>query len=563
MSCTVIFKQSYKARASPSSAGLNVRHLQYIATRPGAVYNQGCGFSLWGQAPGESGIRIQTDLEQAKRNAREASANHTLYRAILSVGKKDAEANGLYSRDRWEDLINNHIQTIAKEMDIKPENFCWYAAMHYSKNHPHVHLLYWDNGDQPKPEFIPKQQFEAKAERIRAEFAGEIHREEIRAVQKEQQEQIQPLRNAIQAMCLEANPEKALDLPKLYRSDALDDLSSRMAVLIRDLPAKGSLRYGYLPKEYKLKVDELIRACLEVPELKAQVEQYEKYTRQISTLYANGEAGTEAALEKAREKLHKALGNQVMESIRDIRSELRESNQVDQTSAGAFIKEAVQEIVPHLDSYQELKALLPNERIPANRMEYQIPGYHDQMNKVVGEIMSDARVRLRLQGYALNMAGIDLKAKPDAPREWASSAKEDTAVVQPAAETETQAPVVPKAEDAKEDPTGRVLFGKLVSDEEWDSYQDIYRDTKKGIRDVTTGYLREDVGWTDEAIRTGTASLLMGMMRAASQAAYQRQAASVQARLNLKNRSKDKSREAKRDYWATQNYASQWGDGYY
>ena len=101
-----------------------MRHLQYIATRPGTIFNKGCGFGLWGQLPGDDAIRIQSDLNLAKHVVREASADHTLYRAILSVGKEDAERFGLYHRERWEQLINDRIDVIAKEMDIKPQNFC-------------------------------------------------------------------------------------------------------------------------------------------------------------------------------------------------------------------------------------------------------------------------------------------------------------------------------------------------------------------------------------------------------------------------------------------------------
>lgn len=545
MSTTMFFKQWFKSRSDPSTPGLNVRHLQYIATRPGAVYNRGCGFGLWGQLPGDSGGLVQTDLDKAKRIVRAASQEHTLYRAIFSVGKKDAQEHGLYSRERWEKLVGDHIRDIAREMNIKPENMCWCASFHCAKGHPHVHILYWDNGPDPRQEYVPKPLWDAKAERIRAAFAGDIHREEIREQQKEQRERIRPLRTAIQAMCREANPEKALDLPRLYKSATLGDLSQRLGGLLRDVPAKGSLRYAYLPPDYKARVDELVEACLKVPELAAELEKYDRCTREISRLYANGKSGGQRNFEKAREKLRRELGNQVMDAIREVQREVRSTAPANMEQVRELIQDSVREIVPTLESYQSLKALLPPERIPVSRIEWQIEGYHEQLNHVVGDVLSDARVRLRLQGYALTAAGIDLASKPDAKKH------------EPAVQASPEENAGTAAEKHR-------LFGKEVEDSEWEAYQETYRETRRALREAVTDWVRQDAGWTREAVTTATANMLVNMMRVVSQAAYQRQAGAVQARNNLKTRSKDRSREAKKDYWHTQELGGgQWGDGYH
>lgn len=531
---SIVYKQSYKSRASPGVAGLNVRHLQYIATRPGTIFNKGCGFGLWGQLPGDDAIRIQSDLNYAKHVVRAASADHTLYRSIVSVGKEDAEKYGLYHRERWEQLVNDQIDVIAREMDIRPENFCWLASMHCARGHPHVHLIYWDNSNQPRPEGCHKEAFKRKAERIRSAFAGDLYREEIREAQQEQRSQTKTLRTALQAMCLEANPEKALDLPRLYNSAWLEGASKQMAELVRQLPAKGSLRYAYLPSDYKVLVNKFITTCLEQPELARQAQRFDSFTQQISELYANGEEGQIEQLAGARQKLYKELGNEVMDAIRDIRAEIRGDSPEDRISARGLIQEAVSNVVPTLESYQQLRSLLPPERIPLYRMEQQIPGYHDQMNKVVGEVMLDARIRLRLQKYALEMAGIDLAEKPDAPRQ--------------------------KSDLLAENPI-HTMDGKVLTDQEWEIYQDVYREAKKNLRAEITDRLRQDTGWTDEATHTGTAMAICGLMYALSRMANQRQAMVSQAAAK-KLISKDKSREAKKDTQAKQTFSSEWGDDF-
>ena len=76
---------------------------------------------------------------------------------------------------------------------------------------------------------------------------------------------------------------------------------------------------------------------------------------------------------------------------------------------------------------------------------------------------------------------------------------------------------------------------------------------------LITNQLRRDAGWTDEAILTGTAMAVCGLMHALSRMANQRQAMCSQA-ATKKLISKDKSREAKRDEQAKQEQSSEWSD---
>lgn len=546
MSDAVVFKQWYKTRADPKTPDLNARHLQYIATRPGAVYNKGCGFGLWGHSPGDHSIQAQMDFAKARQTVRAASKDHTLYRAVISVGKKDAKEHGLYRREPWEKMVNDHIQTIAQQMQIKPENFCWYASMHCAKNHPHVHILYWDNSDEPRNEFTPKPLFEARAEQIRADFSGELHKEDIREAQREQRQELTQLRTALRAMCLEANPEKALNLPRLYKSEYLNGLSKEFAELIRNLPAKGSLRYAYLPADYKALVGKFICRSMMVPELSKEVRLYGDLTQKISRLYSNSELSSGVKLKHAMERLYNALGNEVMAAVRETKNDILLSTPTMEGEARSLIREAAISLAPSLPSYQALLSMLPRERIPVGCMYTQIPEFSNQMNTVIGEVMQDARVRLRLQSYALTLAGIDLTQRPDAPA-WKSPAKEEHSETESAEQVEHL--------DEKE----HRFRGKLLTEGEWSAYQKAYKELKKELRAEITAKLREDAGWNEEATRTHTAMTLSNMMFLVSQLAHQRGAMVQQAQLE-KTRSRDLSREAKKDRRAQLSQSSEWND---
>lgn len=645
----VVYKQTFKPRTSPGTPGLNVSHLQYIATRPGVVKNPECGFGLWGRLPGDARPMVQTDLERAKAEIREASQDHTLYRGLVSVGKEEAEIFDLYDRQTWEGLVERHMKDIAAQMDIPLGDLRWVASMHMKKTHPHVHLIFWDAGKDPRPEYIPPAQFEKKMERIRAAFAGDLYREEIRELQKQQREQGKELRELLNTFILDTNPAKGMDLDKLVDSTTETELTGLLTELVRTAPQRGGLKFQYLPPAYKEKVLELVHRCLEVPELASEVARYDASGWKVAELYANDTLSAAQTVQRAREKLEKALCNQVCDILRETLEQTRCEAPEEDAEVRQFVREAVGEIVPRLASYQSLmegaeddngqrlgfyeqlrvvqmEALqdnrlllrlqgyaikaaeldldrlpklsrrdpngpqqytlcgrvltkeqweayqsvyrkargyvrneiqnlcgqdvfqarniasdvlpavvldglkpalaelgsyqklveqLPPERIPVGAMYDQMPGFFEGVREVVGTLLYDARVRLPVQAQALHAAGIELDTLPDA-------APEDE----------------------------HILFGKVLTDEQWEAYQAEYQEEKKELWRLVVKQAREDAGWTDEQIQTSVGTLLCSMLRLVSQSASQRSTA------RPIHRSRDKSKEQRRDEQAKQELGS-------
>lgn len=646
----VVYKQTFKPRASSGTPGLNVSHLQYIATRPGVVKNPECGFGLWGRLSGDPISKNQTDLERAKADIREASQSHTLYRGLVSVGKEDAENFDLYNRETWEALVGRHMKDIAAQMDIPMEHLRWCASMHMKKTHPHVHLIFWDAGNDPRPEYIPPAQFEKKMENIRAAFAGDIHREEIRELQKRQREQGKELRELLNAFVMDTNPAKGLDLDRFVSSNAETELTNLLAELVRTAPQRGSLRFQYLPVAYREKVLNLVRRCLEVPELAHELALYDAANQKVAELYANDIPSVTEAIRKARNKLEKELGNQVCDILRETLAQTRCDAPEEDRDVRQFVREAVGQLVPKLEayrdllnifsgdmtektvykqlwevqqealrdnrlllrlqgyaikaagleldrlpkqsrrdpdgltqytlcgrvlteeqwasyqteyrkavgyvraeiqtlcgqditrstipeenvlpmsvadglrpalenmaSYRELLELLPPERIPAGAMYDQIPGWADGVRNVVNELLYDARFRLPMQSHALHCAGIELDALPDA-----------------------------EPEDE------HILFGKALSDEQWEAYQEQYQEEKKELWRLIAQQAREDVGWTQEQLQANISTLLCSILRLVSQSTSQR------ATGRPLHRSRDKSKEQRRDERAKRQLGSEY-----
>ena len=90
----VVLKQSYKSLNRKNTPMLNGKHLIYISTRPGTVYNQECGFGLFGKLPNSVGMTSINNLGHAKKMINDISKRRTVYRAIISLDDKTAKDKG-------------------------------------------------------------------------------------------------------------------------------------------------------------------------------------------------------------------------------------------------------------------------------------------------------------------------------------------------------------------------------------------------------------------------------------------------------------------------------------
>lgn len=500
-----VFKQRGTDSRAPKASlpGLTVRHLQYIATRPGAVFNPECGYSLWGSLEQFAPAKDIQSLDRAKQLLRaEMERGRTVYRAVISLGEPEAGERGYYERTKWVRLVNAQVAEIAKGLNIAPANFRWMASMHYAEGHPHVHLLYWDAGNEPRQEYIPKEQFTAFSERIRANLNRMEFGQEIQTAQQEQSQAAKQLRLELRALCLECNPPLSLDIKSLYRDEKqLDELTRQMETLIRDLPRTGSLKYAYLPTSYREALNAMTDKITELPQCRTLLEQYLESARKVSQLYGNGEQAQQEQQDKAMEKLRRELGNEILSSVREFKGELEADAPTTPDEIRGLGADAVR-LIPAED-YARLLSMLPKERISWQAMR-ELPEFQAAKKEVLNEMLDDARVRLRLNAYAKTM------------------------------ETDNQTA-------AKSDSQ---------------SYKKAYAEFFQAADNELCAKLREDAGYTEEAYQTSAVSTVCGVVAMLARLSRQQQAT---ASLSAKRiHSRDLSREAMKDRAQQQSQSNDW-----
>lgn len=298
--------------------------------------NEGMNHGLFGcLTPGTPLTEFQDWKDVAQLVYRNARRHVTMYRSVVSFGEDTAKELLLTDRKAWQRYIGNHIRTIAEKNGIRREHFQWAAAMHREKNHPHVHVVFWDNSDEKAkirnpfthpsvPNNIRRQMIkDTFADRIRA--YGEEKNMAVAGLRQTSDELVDDFERHIRLM----GKEKYRRLREEYDLDAelaedfsftdrvLNEAADRVFRLKSALPPKGRIAYQLLPEEMKKQADALTAYLLaQVPELKTLRTDYVESKMKMVHLY--GGSGEYLASQRNRfeAEADKIIANRILGMVK-------------------------------------------------------------------------------------------------------------------------------------------------------------------------------------------------------------------------------------------------------
>ena len=218
-------------------------YAKYIATRPRAERLGSHG--LFGDAD-------HVSLDAAMNELNHYTGN--VWTHIISLKREDAARLGYDNAAAWRTLLRTHRNDIAAAMNIKPEDFRWYAAFHNEGNHPHVHMMAWSatpgqayldrDGIKEVKSVLTNQVFQQELLHLYEEKS--VSRDEL--VHQTRQAMLELAQRMRDDLCICPTAEK-----KLWElSQKLDDVSGKKV-------------YDYLPKPLKQLVDEVVDAMEKLP----------------------------------------------------------------------------------------------------------------------------------------------------------------------------------------------------------------------------------------------------------------------------------------------------------
>lgn len=238
-------------------------YMSYIAQRPRAEKHGGHG--LFCEAD-------TTDLKAAK--AELEAHNGKVWTFIFSLRREDAERLGYNKAAAWQNLLKQESAAIAETMRIRTDDFRWYAAYHDEGHHPHVHMMVWSA--EPKKGYLTREGIAA----MRSKMTNAIFHEEMKElyIKKDAayKESIQTAKESL-LMCI----------GMLESSESADPvIEQKLWELSQTLEqVDGKHVYGYLPKEVKAQVDEIVERLAQLPEIAACYEQWWQLKEEIAGYY--------------------------------------------------------------------------------------------------------------------------------------------------------------------------------------------------------------------------------------------------------------------------------------
>ena len=238
-------------------------YMSYIAQRPRAEKHGGHG--LFNEAD-------VTDLKAAK--AELEAHNGKVWTFIFSLRREDAERLGYNKAAAWRNLLKQESAAIAEAMRIRTDDLRWYAAYHDEGHHPHVHMMVWST--EPKKGYLTREGIAV----MRSKMTNAIFHEEMKElyIKKDAayKESVQTAGDAL-VTCITA----------MEHSDCTDPvIEQKLRELSQTLEqVNGRHVYGYLPKEVKVQVDEIVDRLAQLPEVAVCYEQWWKLKDEIAGYY--------------------------------------------------------------------------------------------------------------------------------------------------------------------------------------------------------------------------------------------------------------------------------------
>ena len=342
----LIYKQCHRHPNQKKTPKCNYAHIGYIATRPGAVKNEGMRHGLFGKLePGE--VREFATWQEAARLVRELSYRRVnMYRGIISFSPETAAELGLTDHKAWEDYIERHILTLAKYNGIRVQNLQWAAAHHNERGHPHIHVVFWDKNQRTMVPFVhPSIPDKIRRQLIRDTFADKIQaycetkqraREQLTAAAVDLVDEFEQYMERLHPSEYKSLRETfghitddelgAVPLDGILSADELAHFIPGLFSLKEKMPKKGRLAYKLLPEEVKAELDTFVASlkanCKYIGDL---VNEYADAKCQLAMLYDTDPAHVEEQQQKGIAEADKLIANKVLEAIRAMLRKDRET----------------------------------------------------------------------------------------------------------------------------------------------------------------------------------------------------------------------------------------------
>ena len=288
-------------------------YVEYIARRPRS-------HGLFGN--------IDTDdlKEVSSQIYKKSQEGKIIYRGIISLGEKDAEALGYRNAEAWNQYLQKVMPDVAEKLGVSVADHTWVAAFHAEESHPHVHYMLWDNKDRIKSPFIHTATQQNIRNYLQEQMFDDAYERAVKQACKEELEAIYAVRNAERKFLLSETAAVLKDilyvpgveyerLPSRPSKGYLRSIADEVQKLIADLPGRGSFKYQYMTPAVKEQVDRVLDRILDKSDIKASLQCYLQKVEEGQRLQGKTKSEIKIECMKAERDVRRRLGNKILDAI--------------------------------------------------------------------------------------------------------------------------------------------------------------------------------------------------------------------------------------------------------
>ena len=288
-------------------------YVEYIARRPRS-------HGLFGN--------IDTDdlKEVSSQIYKKSQEGKIIYRGIISLGEKDAEALGYRNVEAWNQYLQKVMPDVAEKLGVSVADHTWVAAFHAEESHPHVHYMLWDNKDRIKSPFIHTATQQNIRTYLQKQMFDDAYERAVKQACKEELEAIYAVRNAERKFLLSETADVLKDilyvpgveyerLPSRPSKEYLRSIADEVQKLIADLPGRGSFKYQYMTPAVKEQVDRVLDRILDKSDIKASLQCYLQKVEEGQRLQGKTKSEIKIECMKAERDVRRRLGNKILDAI--------------------------------------------------------------------------------------------------------------------------------------------------------------------------------------------------------------------------------------------------------
>ena len=227
---------------------------------------------------GTHGLFSQTDDKIDLDKVAEEVANHNgvVWTHVVSLKREDAERLGYNNAKAWRELVRRNVYELAESHKIEPSDLQWYGAFHNTTHHPHMHLVVYSKSGKG---YLT----ENGILKLKSAFGNDIFRNEQYKLFKIQTELRDEMRDEVKKYLKSLVDEGNNYKPSAKAEELYQKLISQLSTV------KGKKVYGYLPKNIKNTVDDIVREIAKDENISKLNAEWNRINREKLSIYHDRE----------------------------------------------------------------------------------------------------------------------------------------------------------------------------------------------------------------------------------------------------------------------------------